>query len=97
MRFQLYQKTLAPWLGKPEIIFLGDSITHDGGLWGYRIGEYNFNTWNMGKEGLTIRQIGFYVSRFQAFKPKYIFVDGSIKVDVKRTRGDSQMSSMKFI
>jgi lysophospholipase L1-like esterase len=78
MRFQLYQKTLAPWLGKPDIVFVGDSLTRDGGIWGLRIGKYDFNTWNLGRSGLTTRQIGFNVSRLQAFKPKYIFIMAGI-------------------
>jgi len=36
---------------KPKIVFIGDSITLGGGVWGPRIGEYNFDVWNYGYDG----------------------------------------------
>ena len=52
IQFDLY-KHLQARLGRPEIVFIGDSITLGGGIWALHIGEYNFNVWNYGYGGFT--------------------------------------------
>ncbi len=57
IQFDLYQNILAKRFGSPEIVFIGDSITLHGGIWAFRIGEYNLNVLNKGYGGYTTRQI----------------------------------------
>lgn len=84
----IYQQILAPRLGKPEIVFIGDSITQDGGLWGIRIGRYDFSTWNLAQAGLTTSQIlQRQAVRIAASKPRYAFVMAGINDEDKTTNG----------
>ncbi len=87
IQYQLYQNILAPRLGHPEIAFIGDSITRDGGIWAFKIGEYNFNTWNFGRSGLTTRQLRIYGQRVANFRPKYAFVMAGINDEDKSLEG----------
>lgn len=53
----LYNDILAPRLGNPKVVFLGDSITQDAGLWTVRLRRFDFDTWNLGQRGMTTTQI----------------------------------------
>ncbi|MEE9344269.1 MAG: GDSL-type esterase/lipase family protein [Methylococcales bacterium] len=87
IQYHLYQNILAPKLGRPEIAFIGDSITRDGGIWAFKIGEYNFNTWNFGHGGLTTRQLRLYGKRVANLRPKVAFVMAGINDEDKSLAG----------
>jgi hypothetical protein len=75
-------------LGKPEIVFIGDSITRGGNIWAYRIGEYKFNVWNYGHGGMTTRQIQHYAKKAaNDSDTKFAFVMAGINDPVKTTSG----------
>lgn len=57
VRYTIYQNILVHRLGNPQIVFIGDSITRGGGIWGWRIGEYNLNVSNYGSNGFTTWQM----------------------------------------
>lgn len=88
IRFDLYQQHLAHRLGKPEIVFIGDSLTAFGKIWNFRIGEFNFNVWNMGHGGFTTRQILFYAKIASKYKDtRYAFVMAGINDPDKSIAG----------
>jgi alpha-glucosidase len=87
IRYYLYQDILAPRLGKPEIAFIGDSITRGGDIWAFKIGEYNFNTWNFGHGGATTRQLRYYGKKVANLRPKYAFVMAGINDEDKSVEG----------
>lgn len=75
-------------LGKPEIVFIGDSITKGGNIWAYRIGDYKFNVWNYGHGGMTTRQIQYYAKKAaKDSDTKFAFVMAGINDPVKTTSG----------
>ena len=78
---------MATRFGHPEIAFIGDSITRDGGIWALKIGEYNFNTWNFGHSGLTTRQLRNYGKTVASLRPKYAFVMAGINDENKSLEG----------
>lgn len=88
IRFVVYQDILAPRLGKPEIVFIGDSITQYGGIWGCRIGRCDFSTWNLGQAGMTTRQILHRQARHVVqLRPKLAFVMAGINDEDKSMVG----------
>lgn len=56
IRFYLYE-LVAGRVGDPEIVFIGDSITRDGGIWGMRIGQPLFEVRNFGHAGIYTEQM----------------------------------------
>lgn len=99
IQFEIYQKILAPRLGKPVIVFLGDSITLGGNLWGLRIGEMNFDTWNYGHGGLTTRQPQHYGHLAAGLKSvRYAFImAGTNDPDKTRQGAESTFQDYKVI
>ncbi len=88
LQYDLYQKILAPRFGKPKTVFIGDSITAGGGIWGLKIGEYNFNVWNYGHAGFTTRQIHHYAKKAAENKAtQVVFVMAGINDPDKSIRG----------
>jgi hypothetical protein len=88
IQYDLYQTILAPRFGRPEIVFIGDSITRGGGIWAFRIGRYNFNVWNYGHGGLTTRQIQHYAKIVvKQKKTRYAFVMAGINDPEKTVDG----------
>lgn len=84
----IYQQILAPRFGKPEIVFIGDSLTEDGGVWAFRIGRYGLDTWNLAQGGLTTQQIGEGQARRAAeLKPRYAFLMAGINDGDKTASG----------
>lgn len=82
--YSIFQKRL----GKPEIVFIGDSITRKGNIWAYRIGEYTFNVWNYGHGGMTTRQIEYYAKKAaKDSDTKFAFVMAGTNDPVKTTTG----------
>lgn len=75
----LVHKHLQARFGRPEIAFIGDSITLGGGMWGLRINTNPLNTWNYGHGGFTTHQLRYYaqdVARQKGFR--YAFVMAGI-------------------
>jgi lysophospholipase L1-like esterase len=88
IQYDLYQTILAPRLGKPEIVFIGDSLTLNGGIWGYRIGRYDFSVWNYGQGGFTTSQVVHYAKKITKIESvKYVFVMAGINDPDKTTDG----------
>ena len=65
---------IAKRAGEPKIAFIGDSITKGGGIWAFRIGEYNFNVWNFGENSLTTRQLRHFGNIVANYHFEYAFV-----------------------
>lgn len=86
-RFYVYQSVLAPHLGKCKIAFLGDSITHNAGLWGPRIGEYNFAVWNFGQGNYTTSQITDVADSAAQMRPRYAFIMAGINDEDQTLKG----------
>ena len=63
IRFHIHQNIIANRIGKPEIAFLGDSITKGGFNWGHRLGLLTYNIWNYGHGGFTTYQIVNYAKK----------------------------------
>jgi len=75
-------------IGTPEIVFIGDSVTRGGKIWAYRIGEYRFNVWNYGYDGMTTQQIQFYAKKVaQDNDTKYAFVMAGVNDLIKTCSG----------
>lgn len=74
-RQHVYQNVLAQKVGDPEIVFLGDSLTYQGGIWGRRLGEWNTKVWNLGRGGYTTRQVALVSDSLSRHSDlKYVFV-----------------------
>jgi lysophospholipase L1-like esterase len=96
IRFIVYQRLLAPRLGSPQIAFIGDSITHGGGLWGLRLKQYNFKVWNLGEPGATTLQVQNVATLLaQESKTKTAFVMGGIN-DSPKTAESAQVSFQNY-
>jgi len=88
IRSVLYQDVLAPRFGEPQIVFIGDSLTQYAGIWAFRIGRYDLNTWNLGQSGLTTRQIlHSQARRIAARRPKIAFLMAGINDEDKSPAG----------
>lgn len=84
----LYQNILARRFGKPEIVFIGDSLTQGGGIWAIRIGKFDFNVWNYGHGGFTTQQLLHYAKIAAANKEtRYAFIMASINDPNKSYEG----------
>lgn len=70
---QIYMHAAAHF-GEYDIAFIGDSITEGGFVWADKIGVYNFNVWNYGKEGFKTEQVAKYAKRVARHRFKYCFV-----------------------
>lgn len=92
IRFDLYQKILAPRFGEPKIVFIGDSITLGGGIWSFRIGRYDFDVWNYGHGGMTSRQIHHYAKKVSRDRgTRYAFIMAGIN-DPDKTKAGAKRS-----
>lgn len=74
IQFALYQNILAPRFGRPDVVFIGDSITRGGGLWGLRIGRYDFTVWNYAHDGFMTRQVLVLAKQVAAARSRVAFV-----------------------
>jgi hypothetical protein len=91
VQYELYHNVLAPRLGKPEIVFIGDSLTRGGWIWGPRIGRFDFNVWNRGRNGYTTKQINHFANQFSSETgTKYIFVMAGVNDSDKSKAGISK-------
>ena len=65
---------IAKRAGETKIAFIGDSITKGGGIWAFRIEEYNFNVWNFGPSSLPTRQLRYFGNIVANYHFEYAFV-----------------------
>lgn len=85
IQYHIYQNILAPRLGEPKIAFIGDSLTREGFVWAFRIGEINFDVWNYGHAGFSTRQIQHYAKKVAELESvEYAFVMAGIN-DLDKT------------
>ena len=97
IQFDLY-KHLQARLGRPEIVFIGDSITLGGGIWAYHIGTYNFDVWNYGFGGFTTHQIQGLAKKASQKGFHYAFVMAGINDEDKTVEGaDKTFSDYKVL
>lgn len=73
VRFAAYH-AVAQRVTTPDIVFIGDSLTANGGVWGPRIGRYGLDVWNLGHGGMTTRQILSYAEQAAKLHPRLAFV-----------------------
>jgi hypothetical protein len=74
--FVMYEFVTERVIGNPEIVFTGDSITHDGYIWASKISQSYFRTSNIARRGLKIDDIKCITLKAIDKKPKYIFIMG---------------------
>lgn len=70
----LYERIVAPKVGRLKVAFIGDSLTAGGGVWAWKLGRYDFDTRNFGRGGFTIRQMQFSTEDVIRNGAKYAFV-----------------------
>ena len=96
VRFVLYQNVLAPRFGQPDVAFLGDSLTLSGGLWGCRIGRYDFGVWNYGRDGFMTRQVLVVAQSAAAARPRVAFVMAGTNDPDQATGKEAAVQSAHF-
>jgi hypothetical protein len=69
-------EAIATKVSNPEIVFVGDSITLGGGIWGFRLHRYDFKTSNIAKGGIHLDDIKFYTLMALEKSPKCLFIMG---------------------
>jgi len=88
VRSHVYQEVLAKRLGRPEIVFVGDSITAYGGIWAFRLGRFDLSTWNLAQAGSSTRQIlERQVRPIAHERPRVAFVMAGINDEDKSRSG----------
>src|SRR5262249_1761952 len=65
---------LSAWLVAPEYVFVGDSLTKGGGLWGWRLGRNPFAAINLAQNGATPAAIAVQARIAAAYRPRRIVV-----------------------
>jgi hypothetical protein len=81
-----YFRLLAHWRAKikaPGYVFIGDSITAGGGVWGWRLGYDPLSSINLAESGLVTRQIEDLAPAAARYKPRTIIVMAGTN-DVRR-------------
>ncbi len=73
-RFAIYEYVAENIMGNPEIVFTGDSITRNGGIWAFRINRYDFRTSNIAISGIDVNGIKYITLKAIDKKPKCIFI-----------------------
>jgi lysophospholipase L1-like esterase len=72
-----YFRLLAHWRAKvepPSYVFIGDSITAGGGVWGWRLGYDPLSAINLGQNGLVTWQIANQALDAARYRPRMIVV-----------------------
>ena len=86
IRFYLYEQVAARFGGN-EIVFLGDSITRDGGIWGVRIGRPWFSVRNLAHAALYTEQMPYQAHIAVAGEAELAFLMAGINDRPKDAEG----------
>jgi GDSL-like Lipase/Acylhydrolase family len=97
LRFQ-YMQTVSHYVAKvvpPRLVFLGDSNTVGGGIWGWRVLGNPISAINLGVNGYTIRQVAFMVPRAVEYRPSVVVIMAGTN-DILVNRASVEQIRMDF-
>jgi lysophospholipase L1-like esterase len=58
----------------PEYVFIGDSLTKSGGIWGLRLGRNPLSAINLAQDGVTTADIAVQAVEAATYRPRWIVV-----------------------
>jgi lysophospholipase L1-like esterase len=97
LRFQ-YMQTVSHYVAKvvpPRLVFLGDSNTVGGGIWGWRVLGNPISAINLGVNSYTIRQVAFMVPRAVEYRPSVVVIMAGTN-DILVNRASVEQIRMDF-
>ena len=96
-RYEIYEYLASKTEVNPEIIFTGDSITRNGGIWAFRIYRYNLRTINIAKGGFDTDGVKYITLRAMRSNPKAIFImSGRNDMPINYKAGNARLSIAEF-